>query len=120
VLPRTLALSGDLSLLHDSNGFLHDGQVDLTLVVVDNGGGGLFDSLPQASHAPDFERLFVTPPHRDLAALASFHGARAHRVGSRPELIAAISTGLDAPGLDVVIVPVDRAHDLEARRRRYA
>jgi 2-succinyl-5-enolpyruvyl-6-hydroxy-3-cyclohexene-1-carboxylate synthase len=119
ILPRTLALSGDLSLLHDSNGLIHDGDVDLTLVVVDNGGGGLFDSLPQASHAPDFERLFVTPPGRDLAALAVFHGARAHRVGSRSELIAAVSAGLDTPGVDVVIVPVDRAHDLEARRRRY-
>ncbi|MFZ0013647.1 MAG: 2-succinyl-5-enolpyruvyl-6-hydroxy-3-cyclohexene-1-carboxylic-acid synthase [Acidimicrobiia bacterium] len=119
VSPRTLAISGDLSLLHDSNGLLHDGDVDLTLVVVDNGGGGLFDSLPQATYAPDFERLFVTPPHRDLAALAVFHGARAQLVASRSELIAAVSGGLDASGIDVVVVPVDRVFDLEARRRRY-
>ncbi|MGB8362829.1 MAG: 2-succinyl-5-enolpyruvyl-6-hydroxy-3-cyclohexene-1-carboxylic-acid synthase, partial [Acidimicrobiia bacterium] len=44
VISRTVALTGDLSLLHDSNGFIHEGAFDLTLVVVDNDGGGLFDS----------------------------------------------------------------------------
>lgn len=119
IFPRTLALCGDLSLLHDSNGFLHDGEVDLTLVVIDNGGGGLFDSLPPARHAPEFERLFITPPGRDLSQLVKVHGARVQTVQSPAELIEAVSSGLSLTGIDVVLVPVDRSHDLSVRSRSY-
>lgn len=115
VVPRTLALSGDLSLLHDANGFLHDATIDLTMVVIDNGGGGLFDSLPPATYAPHYERLFVADPQRDLAALARFHGARVESVEDVRGLVAACSRALDRPGLDLILVRVDRAYDLEAR-----
>ncbi|HEX2404726.1 MAG TPA: 2-succinyl-5-enolpyruvyl-6-hydroxy-3-cyclohexene-1-carboxylic-acid synthase, partial [Acidimicrobiia bacterium] len=60
-----VALAGDLSFLHDASGFVVDEIGDVVFVVVDNGGGGLFDLLPQAEHAPAFERLFVTPHHLD-------------------------------------------------------
>jgi 2-succinyl-5-enolpyruvyl-6-hydroxy-3-cyclohexene-1-carboxylate synthase len=115
VLPRTLALAGDLSFLHDGNGFVHDGEVDLTMVVVDNSGGGLFDSLPQARFAPDYERLFVTDPHRDLGELARFHGARVGEADSSETLVRLVGGALDRPGLDVIIVRVDRTDDLEVR-----
>lgn len=113
--PRTLALSGDLSLLHDSNGFLHDGRIDLTIVVVDNEGGGLFDSLPQATHAPDYERLFVTPHLRDLETLARFHGLR-YEEASDPETLERLAgEALDRPGVDLIHVGVDRSYDLRVR-----
>lgn len=115
VVPRTLALSGDLSLLHDANGFLHDATIDITIVVVDNGGGGLFDSLPAAKHAPHYERLFVADPARDLAALARFHGARVETADDVGGLVAACNRALNRPGLDWILVPVDRVFDLKAR-----
>ncbi|MFP3883783.1 MAG: 2-succinyl-5-enolpyruvyl-6-hydroxy-3-cyclohexene-1-carboxylic-acid synthase [Actinomycetota bacterium] len=114
-LPRTLALAGDLSLLHDSNGFLHDDSLDLTIVVVDNQGGGLFDSLPQAVHAPDYERLFVTPPNRDLETFARFHGLRYSEARNRETLKTAAGEALERPGIDLIRVPVDRAYDLKMR-----
>lgn len=114
-LPRTLALAGDLSLLHDSNGFLHDDSLDLTIVVVDNQGGGLFDSLPQAGHAPDYERLFVTPPGRDLEVLARFHGLRYAEACDRETLKRAAGEALERPGVDLIRIPVDRRHDLKVR-----
>jgi len=117
VIPRTVALTGDLSLLHDSNGFLHEGALDLTLVVVDNDGGGLFDSLPQAAHAPQFDRLFVTPPNRDLELLARFHGARFGTVTDVESLVAQVGASLDSGGVHLLRVPVDRHHDLAARRQ---
>ena len=113
--PRTLALAGDLSLLHDSNGFIHDGSIDLTLVVVDNGGGGLFDSLPQARHAPDYERLFVTPPARSVEMLARFHGLRYQEAADDAELARLAEEGLGRRGVDVIRVLVDRGLDLEIR-----
>ncbi len=114
-IPRTLAYSGDLSMLHDANGFLIDRAIDLTMVVVDNGGGGLFDSLPQRIHAPQFERLFIADPNRDLETLARFHGARVVTVHDAASLHEALSEGLTRPGLDVVVAPVDRTYDLERR-----
>lgn len=116
---KTLGLAGDLSFLHDCNGFLHDGEIDLTLVVIDNGGGGLFDSLPLARHAPDYERLFVTDPQRDLTTLARFHGARVEEAGSRDGLVRACREGLSRSGLHVVVVPVDRSLDLEMRNQLF-
>jgi 2-succinyl-5-enolpyruvyl-6-hydroxy-3-cyclohexene-1-carboxylate synthase len=115
VQPRTLAFTGDLSLLHDSNGFLHDGEIDLTIVVMDNEGGGLFDSLPQAVHAPDYERLFVTPPLRDLAALAGFHHLRHHRADDLVALRGLADAALARNGIDLVVARVERSYDLGAR-----
>lgn len=111
----TVAVMGDLTLWHDQNGLLAEDRDDLVMVVLDNQGGGLFDSLPQAEHAPQYERLFVTPPHRDLEALARLHGINALTVSSGDELIDAVSSGIDAGGLRLVRVPVDRKADLETR-----
>ena len=119
VIPGTIAVTGDLGLLHDSNGLINDGETDLTLVVVDNSGGGLFDSLPQAIHAPQFERLFITPPHRDLTELLRFHEARVVTANSLGGLVDAIAQATGRRGLDAVIVPVDRHYDLEARSQGY-
>lgn len=119
VIPRTIAFCGDLSFLHDSNGFLNDGSIDLTIVVADNGGGGLFDSLPPARHAPAYERLFVTDPGRDLKGLVEFHGATAVPADSRDGLHETIDKCVHRPGVDVVLAHVDRQHDLEVRSRNY-
>lgn len=114
-IPRTLSVSGDLSLLHDSNGFITDVSVDLTILVVDNEGGGLFDSLPQARHAPGYERLFVTNPNRSLEDLARFHGLSFGEATDLASLAGLASEALDRPGIDLIRVPVDRGHDLEVR-----
>lgn len=119
VVPATVALAGDLSLLHDSNGFLGDGDIDLTLVVIDNAGGGLFDSLPQAQHAAEFERLFITPPERSLPDVLQFHGVRVEVATTPDETSEAIDAGLRRTGLDAVVVPVDRRYDLAVRSETY-
>lgn len=119
VIPNTVAFCGDLSFLHDSNGFLNDGSIDLTIVVADNRGGGLFDSLPQAQHAPSYERLFVTDPKRDLVGLVEFHGANATVVDGPDGLLEAIESCLHRSGIDVVLARIDRRHDLEVRSRSY-
>ncbi len=74
----TALLIGDIALLHDSNGLLGLGRrdVDLTIVVIDNDGGGIFSFLPQAALLPPerFEQLFGTPHGVDPSALAAVHG----------------------------------------------
>ena len=87
---RTTLLIGDLAFLHDSNGLLGiaDRNVDLTIVVLDNDGGGIFSFLPQRDDlAPErFERLFGTPQGVDLVELAGAYGVEARAVESLDDI----------------------------------
>ncbi len=67
----TSVLTGDLSLLHDLTALVTAKRlgVDLTIVLVDNNGGGIFHFLPQADHPEFFEELLVAPHDQDLGAL---------------------------------------------------
>ena len=73
------ALMGDLTFLHDANGLLigpHEPQPDLTVVVTNDDGGGIFTLLEpgEPERAADFERVFGTPTGTDLAALCARTG----------------------------------------------
>lgn len=115
---RTLAMAGDLSLLHDLAGLVGErGRHPLVMVVVDNGGGGLFDLLPQADHAPGYERLFVAPHGLDLAGLTRALGVESTAVAGVEEAAAEAARRLAEDGAHVLVVPVDRGADLVLRRR---
>jgi 2-succinyl-5-enolpyruvyl-6-hydroxy-3-cyclohexene-1-carboxylate synthase len=106
-----VALVGDLTFLHDSNGlFVEQGQdVRLTVVVVNNDGGGIFELLEQATGTdrPMFERLFGTPTGADLAALCGASGTPFARVADGGELCAAVID--PRAGIQVVEVRAERA-----------
>lgn len=102
---RTTLLIGDVAFLHDVNGLLGlaDRGVELTVVVLDNDGGGIFSFLPQRTQLPGgrFEQLFGTPHGLDLVAVARAQGVDAARVMSVDDLTW-------APGTRVRVVPGDR------------
>jgi 2-succinyl-5-enolpyruvyl-6-hydroxy-3-cyclohexene-1-carboxylate synthase len=118
----TCALMGDLTFLHDANGLLMgplEPQPDLTVVVTNDDGGGIFTLLEpgEPERKADFERLFGTPTGVDLAALCAAHHVPHQRISSREDLVDALG---DPPvGLRVLEVAVDRsAHrDLHTRLR---
>jgi 2-succinyl-5-enolpyruvyl-6-hydroxy-3-cyclohexene-1-carboxylate synthase len=104
------ALLGDLTLLHDTTGLVigpDEPRPDLTLVVLNDGGGGIFGLLEQGApeHAGAFERVFGTPHRVDLAALCTATG-----VGYRRADVADLAEALVAGrGLRLVEVRGDRA-----------
>lgn len=108
----TALLIGDLAFLHDANGLLGLARrgVDLTIVVVDNHGGGIFSFLPPAMElAPDrFELLFGTPHDVDLVALARLHGLNAAAVNEAAALRPALEDAAAAGGVSVVVAATDR------------
>jgi 2-succinyl-5-enolpyruvyl-6-hydroxy-3-cyclohexene-1-carboxylate synthase len=114
-------LVGDLAFLHDSNGLLGAAGrgIDLACVVVDNDGGGIFSFLPQArALAGDrFEALFGTPHGLDLVAVASAFGVAARRIDAGEDVAAAVTGAAAAGGVRVLVVPTDRAANVEAHRR---
>lgn len=112
--PTTLLL-GDLAFLHDLGGLLAARRLDLplTIVVVNNDGGGIFSFLPVANLTDRFEELFGTPHGLDLAHAAALCGARLERPQSPGELRTALR---EASGLTIIEVRTDRALNVEQHR----
>lgn len=113
---------GDIALLHDLGALFGAGRcgLHLTVVCVDNNGGGIFSSLPIASRGDevDFETLFRTPHDLDLAGFDGVGGVRINEVTSASEFAEALRSACesDTPGVDVVLVPVDPDADLAQHR----
>jgi 2-succinyl-5-enolpyruvyl-6-hydroxy-3-cyclohexene-1-carboxylate synthase len=108
----TYALLGDLTFLHDTNGLLigpEEPRGELTIVVANDDGGGIFTTLEQgaAPWAAAFERVFGTPHGTDLASLCAAHRVP-HRRAGLDDLPAALAP-VGRPGIRVVEVVVDRA-----------
>jgi 2-succinyl-5-enolpyruvyl-6-hydroxy-3-cyclohexene-1-carboxylate synthase len=114
------ALLGDLAFLYDASALLWAAgrDISLTVVVVDNGGGGIFSFLPQAAALPSqrFERYWGTPHRLDLAAVAAAYGAAARSVESRADLDAVVSA-VGKPGVSVAVVRSDRATNVTVHER---
>ncbi|WP_307812641.1 2-succinyl-5-enolpyruvyl-6-hydroxy-3-cyclohexene-1-carboxylic-acid synthase [Phycicoccus sp. CSK15P-2] len=113
----THALVGDLTFLHDANGLLagpDEPRPDLTVVVVNDDGGGIFTTLEpgEPERAETFERVFGTPTGTDLAALCRAHAVPHTLAGSREELVRLV--GEPPAGLSVVEVRVDRGTHRQA------
>ena len=88
----TVALVGDLAFLHDLGALVQARRtgLSLTVVVVNNDGGGIFSFLPIARSTPHFEALFGTPHGVDLSAAAALAGARFTRAETPSALAAAL------------------------------
>jgi 2-succinyl-5-enolpyruvyl-6-hydroxy-3-cyclohexene-1-carboxylate synthase len=109
---RTIALIGDLTFVHDSSGLLigptEPVPADLTIVVSNDNGGGIFELLEQGD--PRFSdlsaRVFGTPHDVDVGALC-----RAYHIDSRQIEVDALGAALDEPaaGLRVLEVKADRS-----------
>ncbi len=108
----TACLLGDLAFLHDSGALagLAARPCALTLVVIDNHGGGIFSFLPQAAQLPPdrFEELFGTPQPVDLAALAAAHGITVTEVGAAGDLAPALAEAAAAGGVRILLARTDR------------
>jgi 2-succinyl-5-enolpyruvyl-6-hydroxy-3-cyclohexene-1-carboxylate synthase len=66
-----ILITGDLSLLHDTNGLLlrQQFQGSLTILLINNNGGGIFGMLPIGQFDPPFTEFFTTPQNVDFATL---------------------------------------------------
>jgi 2-succinyl-5-enolpyruvyl-6-hydroxy-3-cyclohexene-1-carboxylate synthase len=109
-------LCGDLSMLHDVGGLAVARTLDqpLPIVVLQNGGGRIFEELPvaRAIDRATFERAFVAPQAFDLQAAAAAFGVAFTRVQSRAEIDAALSEAfarLGATVVEAVVPPGDAA-----------
>ncbi len=119
--PQATFVTGDLTFLHDLNALhlqrelLHaaprpDGTVpSLTIVLLNNNGGGLFDMLPQQSEEPYFERLFLVPHDARFGHAAEAFAVPYRAVSRVADMVAAYDELSGTPGLSLIEVTVPLA-----------
>ncbi len=118
---NAIVLVGDVSLFHDLNSLGAAAQLHLpiTIVVVNNNGGGIFHFLPQDDPAvlPSdvFESYLATPHDTDFVAVAQALGIEAHRVDDGAQLADLVATPIAEPRL--IEIRTDRRDNLELHRR---
>ena len=111
---RSVLITGDIALLHDTNALLlaRDEAVPLTVVVLNNDGGEIFGMLPIRNFEPVFTEHFVRPHGMDLGALAAAYGIPYTRVESSGAIAAALTA---ATGTHIVEVRTDLRRSLALR-----
>ena len=100
---KTTAILGDLTFLHDISALTNATVGNLRIFVIDNNGGGIFSTLPQANTG-NFEQLFGTPHNLDLRKVIAGFGVAVNNVTSLIELQSAASK--EIKGFEVVVVNV--------------
>jgi 2-succinyl-5-enolpyruvyl-6-hydroxy-3-cyclohexene-1-carboxylate synthase len=108
----TVLLTGDLAFLHDTNGLLHSKylQGHLTVVLINNNGGGIFEKLPISNFDPPFEEFFAMPQRINFAQLATTYGLEYHHIKDWTHLQQLLNP-LPERGIRLLEIPTDRKAD---------
>ncbi len=114
-----IAVVGDLSFFHDMTGLLmaRNSEINATIVVVNNDGGGIFSFLPQAEHPEHFEQVYGTPHGLAFGSVAELYGLGYTRVGTWEEFGEAVVRGTGDTGTSVIEVPSSRERNVELHRK---
>ena len=116
--PTVLAI-GDIAFYHDMNGLLaaklH--QLNVTIVLLNNDGGGIFSFLPQAGHPEHFEALFGTPHGLDFRQAAALYDAQYRLAEGHAAYREAIAASLSEPGLKIIELRTNRVRNVELHTR---
>ncbi|WP_299416177.1 2-succinyl-5-enolpyruvyl-6-hydroxy-3-cyclohexene-1-carboxylic-acid synthase [Acaryochloris sp. IP29b_bin.148] len=116
--PSSVLLTGDLALLHDTNGFLlrNHWQGHLTIIVINNNGGGIFQMLPIVGFDPPFLNYFQTPQYIDFQQLASTYGIGWEKIQSWQHLTSCLRD-LPARGIRILELNCNGQDDMQWRKR---
>jgi 2-succinyl-5-enolpyruvyl-6-hydroxy-3-cyclohexene-1-carboxylate synthase len=111
-------LIGDVALAHDVGGLLAARRttLSLTIVLLNNDGGGIFEFLPIAGERDAFEEHIATPHGMDFAHAAALYGCAYEQIATVDEFRAALRRIPDEPGTSILEVRTDRAANLALHR----
>jgi 2-succinyl-5-enolpyruvyl-6-hydroxy-3-cyclohexene-1-carboxylate synthase len=112
-------LTGDVALAHDIGGLLAARRLglSLTIVLLNNNGGGIFHFLPVAGSGDAFEEHVATPHGLEFERVAALYGCAHERADERDQLRTALGRALPGPGTTIIEVRTDRVENLALHRR---
>ncbi|MCG3419599.1 2-succinyl-5-enolpyruvyl-6-hydroxy-3-cyclohexene-1-carboxylic-acid synthase [Oceanobacillus jordanicus] len=118
--PVTLVV-GDLSFYHDLNALLIAKQykLNITILLINNNGGGIFSFLPQSQEKKHFEVLFGTPVDIEFKHAVQMYGGMHASAGTEEELKAVLYDSYQHKGLSVVEVKTDRETNTSWHRSKW-
>ncbi|NMG06458.1 2-succinyl-5-enolpyruvyl-6-hydroxy-3-cyclohexene-1-carboxylic-acid synthase [Brasilonema sp. UFV-L1] len=113
----SVMLTGDLALLHDTNGFLIRNKFvgHLTIVLINNNGGGIFEMLSISKFEPPFEEFFATPQDIDFAQLCATYNVEHELITSWEQLLSRLNP-LPSKGIRVLELRTNRKADAKWRK----
>jgi 2-succinyl-5-enolpyruvyl-6-hydroxy-3-cyclohexene-1-carboxylate synthase len=116
---RTVVLIGDVALAHDIGGLLAARRLELplTLVLLNNDGGGIFNFLPVATQKDAFEEHVATPHGLDFAHAAALYGCGYERPRDAEELRSVLDASTASSGVTIIEVRTAREANLELHRQ---
>src|SRR5699024_9814194 len=116
---RVTLLIGDLSFYHDMNGLLASRlyALNMTIVLVNNNGGGIFSFLPQAKDPTYFETLFGTPSHLNFAHAVNMYNGVYECPASNKDFQEALQNSYARKGLTVIEVQTERRENATWHRK---
>ena len=114
----TVLLTGDLTFFHDLNGLAvaKTHPLNLTIIVHNNDGGGIFEYLPQKG-TPHFDYLFSTAQGLDYSGLATLYGIDFVRVANNDELKNALQNYVGTVGIHVIEIPTSKERSRELHKK---
>lgn len=113
-------LTGDLALLHDTNGFLIQQKIQghLTIILINNNGGGIFEMLPISQYESTFEEYFATPQLVNFAKLAATYSIDYQYINHWQQL-EQLLTELPTTGIRILELTCDRKADVQLLKSFY-
>lgn len=113
----SVMLTGDLALLHDTNGFLSRNKFvgHLTIILINNNGGGIFEMLPVSQFEPTFEEFFATPQDINFAQLCCTYGVE-HQLIETWSQLEQLLKSLPTKGIRVLELQTNRKADAKWRQ----
>lgn len=107
---RVTLLIGDVSFFHDLNGLIiaRQYQIPLTVVLVNNNGGGIFSFLPQSQEPRHFETLFGTPLQLSFEHAANMYGAGYRLAETLEQFRQNLRESYTSEGIQIIEVRTDR------------
>lgn len=119
--PVTL-LIGDLSFYHDLNALLiaKHYELNMTILLINNNGGGIFSFLPQAADKKYFEVLFGTPLDIEFEQAISMYNGKYIAVKNAIDLKRELASSYENKGLSVIEVKTNREENVEWHRHKWS
>ncbi|MBY0431117.1 MAG: 2-succinyl-5-enolpyruvyl-6-hydroxy-3-cyclohexene-1-carboxylic-acid synthase, partial [Rhodospirillales bacterium] len=114
----TVAMIGDMAFAHDCGSLQLAGERNIVLVVLNNGGGGIFEYLPTV-RTPEYQD-FLSPPTVNIGFAAQAGGWRHWRAADLTGFSTALEEAMNTPGPCLIEAVIDRKNSVHQHKHFWA